>query len=60
MIRERFNPAGVIAGLLFIALGTALLLQHLDVWELELDVVLPVVLVGVGVLVVIGALLRRT
>ncbi|MEZ4554727.1 MAG: hypothetical protein AB7I38_08360 [Dehalococcoidia bacterium] len=59
MIRERFNASGVIAGLIFIALGAALLLEHLDVWELRLEVVLPAFLVGIGVLVVLGALLRR-
>lgn len=59
MIQERFNVSGVVAGLLFIALGAGLLLQHLDVWDLDLEVVLPALLVGVGVLTVIGALLRR-
>jgi len=59
MIRERFNAGGVIAGLIFIVLGAALLLEQLDVWELRLQVVLPAFLVGVGVLIVLGALLGR-
>ena len=59
MIHERLNPSGVVAGLLFIALGAVFLLDRLDVWNLRFEVVWPLVLVGVGVLVVLGALLRR-
>jgi hypothetical protein len=59
MMRERFNSGGVIAGLAFVAFGAATLLEQLDVWELDLDLVLPAFLVGVGVLVVLGALFRR-
>lgn len=60
MIRERLDTDGVIAGLIFIALGVAFLLDRLDVWDLRFEVIWPAVLVGVGVLIVLGALLRRT
>ena len=59
MIRERFNLSGVVMGLIFIALGAVFLLDRLEVWDLRFEVVWPGVLVGVGVLVVLGALLRR-
>jgi len=60
MIRERLDTGGVIAGLIFIALGVAFLLDRLDVWDLRFEVIWPAVLVGVGVLIVLGALPRRT
>jgi hypothetical protein len=59
MIRERFDAGGVIAGLVFVALGIVFLLDRLDVWDLRFEVLWPAVLVGAGVLIVIGALLRR-
>lgn len=59
MTRERVNPNGIVAGLLFIALGGAFLLDRLDIWDLRFEVVWPSVLVGAGILVVLGALLRR-
>ncbi len=59
MIRERFDAGGVIAGLVFIALGAVFLLDRLEVWDLRFDVIWPAVLVGAGVLLVLGALLRR-
>jgi len=60
MIRARFNPTGFVAGLIFIALGAVFLLDRTDVWDLRFEVLWPAVLVGVGALVVIGALLRRS
>lgn len=60
MIRDRFDAGGVIAGLVFIALGVIFLLDRLDVWELRFDIVWPAVLIGVGVVVLVGALLRRS
>jgi hypothetical protein len=59
MIRERFDAGGVIAGLIFIILGAVFLLDRLDVWDLRFEVIWPAVLVAVGVLVVLGALVRR-
>ncbi len=59
MMRERLDVGGVVAGLVFVALGGVFLLDRLEVWDLRFDVVWPAVLVGVGVLVVLGALLRR-
>jgi hypothetical protein len=60
MIRERLDPSGVIAGLIFIALGVVFLLDRLEVWDLRFEVIWPAVLVGVGGLIVLGALLRRS
>lgn len=59
MIRGRFDAGGIVAGLVFVALGVVFLLDRLEVWDLRFDVVWPAVLVGVGVLVVLGALLPR-
>jgi hypothetical protein len=60
MIRERLDTSGVIAGLIFIGLGVVFLLDRLDVWDLRFEIIWPAVLVGVGALIVLGALLRRT
>jgi hypothetical protein len=60
MIRERLDPSGVVAGLIFIALGVVFLLDRLEVWDLRFEVIWPAVLVGVGGLIVLGALLRRS
>lgn len=46
--------AGVGAGVLFVVIGVAALLHQLDVWEVELSFVLPLLLIGVGLAMVVG------
>lgn len=59
MTTHRPDVTGIAAGLLFVALGAVFLLDRLDVWDVRLDVVWPAALVGVGALIVLGALFRR-
>ena len=53
-----YDLASVIAGLLFVALGAVFLLDRLEVWEARLTVVVPLVVIGLGVALLLGALLR--
>jgi len=50
------DPAAIIAGLIFIGLAFAFLLESVDVWELRAVVPLGIMLVGVGVAIVASAL----
>jgi hypothetical protein len=52
------NRSGMVAGLLFIALGVLFLLDTLGTVDLRPSVLLPAVLIAVGVAVVLTA--RRT
>lgn len=49
---------GVIAGLVFVAIGVGFLLDELDVVELRLAYMLPVLLIGVGVWMLLGGTRR--
>ena len=53
------NRGSVVAGVVFILLGTAFLLQELDVWDLKAVYVLPVLLIALGVAVLLGGTGRR-
>ena len=46
--------AGLGFGMFFIVVGAAFALHQLDVWELQLSYLLPLVLIGVGVSMVVG------
>ena len=59
MTSERFDAGGVVAGGLFVVLGILFLLDELDVWGLESAVVWPLVLIGLGLAIGLGALRRR-
>ncbi len=48
-----------VAGVLFVALGVAFLLDGLDVWEVPPALVLAAALVVLGAALVLGALLRH-
>jgi hypothetical protein len=48
-----------VAGVLFVALGVAFLLDRLDVWEVRPALVLAAALVVLGGALVLGALLRQ-
>lgn len=56
---SRVDLSSVVMGLLFIGLGTAFLLDRLEVVTLDFAVVWPVVLIGLGLSVLMGAA-RRT
>lgn len=50
------DPSAIIAGLIFIGLAGVFLLEALDVWDVEAIVPLGVMLVGLGIAIVTGAL----
>ena len=52
------DPSAIIAGLIFIGLAGVFLLEALDVWDVRAVVPLGVMLVGLGVAIVAGALWR--
>lgn len=43
------NTGAVVLGIVFVALGIAFLLDALDVWDVRLRYVWPIVLIGLGV-----------
>ena len=56
---ERWNTAAMIAGLLFALFGAAVLLDRLDYWNLDGDVVLPMVVIGLGAALLLRSLVRH-
>ena len=50
------EPGPAIAGVLFVVLGVVFLLDALDVWDVEAGVVLPVIVIGLGLALLAGAL----
>ena len=46
--------AGLGAGVLFVVIGVAALLHQLEIWELELSFVLPLLLIVVGMSILVG------
>lgn len=57
---QRFHPTSMVLGLVFFGLGIAFLLDQLEVISLDAYYVLPILLVGLGLAVVAGALTSRT
>ena len=55
---QDFNPAGVIAGLVFLGLAVVFFFEAVDVWEVRGVVALSSMVVGLGVAVLAGALWR--
>jgi peptidoglycan/LPS O-acetylase OafA/YrhL len=53
------NRGSVVAGVFFILVGAAFLLQELDVWDLKAVYVLPVLLIALGGAVLRGGTSRR-
>jgi hypothetical protein len=49
------HPGTFAAGLLFIAIGLAYILEAFEVWEVRLGRLWPVVLIVVGAVVILGA-----
>ena len=50
------DPSAIITGLVFVSLAGVFLLEALDVWQVRAVVPLGVMLVGLGVSIVVGAL----
>jgi hypothetical protein len=53
-VDERTNRASLVAGLFFIVAGVLFLLERLDVFELRLRVLAPVLLIAIGAAVLWG------
>lgn len=52
------NRAALIFGVFFVLAGAAFLLERLDVWELRLQNIAPVVLIALGIAVLLGGARR--
>lgn len=50
---------GLVAGIVFVVIGVAFLLQELDVLQLRLTYVAPVAVIGAGVWILATAARRR-
>ncbi|HKZ30040.1 MAG TPA: DUF5668 domain-containing protein [Acidimicrobiia bacterium] len=48
------NRGSVVAGVFFVLVGAAFLLQELDLWDLKAIYVFPVLLIALGVAVLLG------
>lgn len=59
MTRDRMNPGGFFAGILFVVLGFVFLLEQLDVWRPDLDLFAPLALLALGVAIVLAAIYRE-
>ena len=57
---ESTNRASLVAGLFFIVAGAMFLLERLGVFELELRVLAPALLIAIGVAVLLGGRGRRS
>ena len=58
MTQRRYDLGAAGAGVLFIVLGGVYLLDALDIWDAEARVVLPLLVIGLGLAVLLGALMR--
>lgn len=56
---ESTNRASLVAGVFFIVAGIMFLLERLGVFELELRVLAPALLIAIGVAVLLGGRGRR-
>jgi hypothetical protein len=54
------SRSALVAGIVFIAAGVAFLLEGLDVWDLELRMLAPAALIGVGLAILLGGRGGRT
>jgi hypothetical protein len=53
------NRGSIIAGVFFILIGAAFLLQELELWDLKAVYVFPVLLIALGIAVLLGGTGRR-
>ncbi|MGH2634745.1 MAG: LiaI-LiaF-like domain-containing protein [Actinomycetota bacterium] len=54
MAEREPSRTALVAGIAFVVAGVAFLLERLEVWDLEPDMLAPAVLIGVGLAVVLG------
>lgn len=54
------SRSGVVMGVFFLVAGVAFLLDRLDVWNLRVRYLLPVLLIALGIGVLIGGRPTRT
>lgn len=54
------SRSGVVMGVFFLVAGVAFLLDRLDVWNLRVRYLLPVLLIALGIAVLIGGRPPRT
>ena len=54
MSERPVNRGSIIAGVFFILIGAAFLLQELELWDLKAVYVFPVLLIALGVAVLLG------
>jgi hypothetical protein len=54
MLANRFNATALIAGLMFVVIGSLFLLDAYDVVEVEGYFVLPVLIIGLGIAIMLG------
>ena len=59
MNQSRVNIGGFATGIVLLLLGVAFLLEELDVWDLNFSVVWPLILIGLGLAIGLGALFRQ-
>jgi hypothetical protein len=55
----RLDATGIVAGLIFIAIGGAFVLDRLDLWTVDLRYLWPAVLIALGAIVMLRATLAR-
>jgi uncharacterized membrane protein YozB (DUF420 family) len=53
-MNDRVDHAALVAGVVFVVLGVAFLLDQLDVWEVRLAPLLAVVLIGLGLTMMVA------
>ncbi|MGZ5382909.1 MAG: LiaI-LiaF-like domain-containing protein [Acidimicrobiia bacterium] len=53
------NRGSIVAGVFFILVGVAFLLQELGLWDLKAVYIFPVLLIALGVAVILGGTRRR-
>ncbi|HEX6331245.1 MAG TPA: DUF5668 domain-containing protein [Actinomycetota bacterium] len=54
MAEPETNRGAIVAGIGFIAAGVVFLLEGLDVWDLEIAMLGPALLIGLGIAVLLG------
>ncbi|MDA0365185.1 MAG: DUF5668 domain-containing protein [Chloroflexi bacterium] len=54
-MNSHFSPGGAISGIVFIVLGALFFLDATDVVELQLDLLLPIAVIALGLAVVLSA-----
>ena len=59
MADARRNRSALVTGVFFLVAGIVFLLEALDVWDLSLRILGPVLLITIGVAVVLGGRSRQ-